>query len=497
MSDTTSGELISSHSDLVVSQQGLEREVLIDDIILPPNPRRPIDSDKVTALAGSMAEIGLNTPIIVTRDNILVTGNHRLAAARQLGWKTIRARIVPPDILLNELIAIDENLQRKELSVLEQSEHISRREEIMFELHKRALSGENQFTSTSGAYVISGTTGSRGLYYRPPLFATGKVTTEELAAFSGLAKSTYQERKKIARDIPEDLRNLIRPNRIADNKSELLRLVKMSDAKDQRKVVEKVLTGEVKTIKEAESIVRRDTQRAEFAVIANDMKDLADIVKLICGDIFDIEDQFDDNSIDCIITDPPYVLDWAENIAPFMIIANRILKPGGALIMYLGHARLREFFDGLRECELEFGENALQYYHECALEHTGHLAAMHHVGAMNGFKPILIAMKPPTHQPFGMYNDLIKGSGREKDAHEWQQSSEEILPLVDAFTRPGDTILDPLCGSGSTGAAVLIHARKFVGIDIDGENVKVALGRLSNVIVERDYSNKREETSPG
>jgi DNA modification methylase len=139
---------------------------------------------------------------------------------------------------------------------------------------------------------------------------------------------------------------------------------------------------------------------------------------------------------------------------------------------------LREFFDGIRECEIEFGDDALQYYHICALEHTGHLAAMHHVGAQCGFKPILIAMKPPIHKPYQMYNDLICGSGREKDAHDWQQSYEEILPLVNAFSKPGDTILDPFCGSGTTGLAAKSCDRKFVGIDIVRENIEISNARL-------------------
>jgi DNA modification methylase len=36
-----------------------------------------------------------------------------------------------------------------------------------------------------------------------------------------------------------------------------------------------------------------------------------------------------------------------------------------------------------------------------------------------------------------------------------------------AGSRPGDTILDPFMGTGTTGVAALDIGREFVGIDID------------------------------
>jgi 16S rRNA G966 N2-methylase RsmD len=311
------------------------------------------------------------------------------------------------------------------------------------------------------------------------------MTTQELAESSGMAKSTYQERMKIARDIPEDVRNLIRKNPMSNNKSELLRLITVKDPIEQMKIAQTVVNGGVKTVKESVAKSEREKTRTQYVTSAESFEKLPDGITLTVGDFFKEEEKIPDNSVSMVLTDPPYIDSWKENIAPFMTIANRILKPGGALVMYLGHIRLPEYFHGLDECESVFKENALQFYWVCALEHTGQLATVFPVGAMCGFKPILIAMKPPVHKPYQNYSDLLRGSGREKDAHDWQQSAMEILPLVDAFSHVGDTILDPFCGSGSTGIASRMHARKFVGIDIDGENVKVARGRLSNVAVEK------------
>jgi len=480
MSDTISGACTTYSATIPKTPQyRTDWDIPIDQIVVSLKSKRPIDSGKVAALMNSMSEIGLLSPIIITEGNVLVTGNHRLAAARALGWKTIRARIIATDALRNDLIAIDENLVRKSLNVLEESEHLERREQILLTLGMRSRSGENQYTTTTSGldYIIGGTSQSGTTYRRPPL-STGKQTTRDLAIASGLAPSTYNERVKIAREIDAEVKEKIRNTEIADNKSELLRLIKVKDPVDQMKIAEKVVNGDVTTIKEGIVRVQREKQRTVFAALGEEARKLPDTISLIHADFFEYEEKIPDESIDCIISDPPYVAEWAKNITPFITIANRILKPGGALVMYLGHARLQEFFEGIRECEIGFGDDALQYYHICALEHTGHLAAMHHVGAMNGFKPVLIAMKPPTHKPYEMYNDLLTGSGREKDVHDWQQSTEEILPLIHAFTKPGDTILDPFCGSGTIGIAAKSCDRGFLGIDIIAENIEISNARL-------------------
>jgi 16S rRNA G966 N2-methylase RsmD len=486
MLETISGNIISSSPAFIVPQQDIGREVPINEITIPPNIGRPIDWNKVSALAGSMAIIGLTQPIVISEDFVLVAGNHRLEAARQLGWETIRARVVLNDSLLNELIAIDENLIRNELNPLEQGEHLLRRGQILIALGKRAQSGENQYTTMSGAGYTSGaTTKTGGAYYAPPLSTESKVTTYTIAKEMGYATRTVQERMKIARDISEEVRDKIRNTEIAGNKSELLRLAKVKDPVEQMKIAEKIVNGEVKTVKDSVSSSEREKTRVQYMETAEGFAKLPDGITLTVGDFFEYEGSIPDGSVDMILTDPPYVAEWAENIASFMTIANRILRPGGALVMYLGHVRLPEYFHGLEECESVFKENALQFYWVCALEHSGARATVFPVGAICAFKPILIAMKPPVHKPYQNYSDLLRGSGREKDAHDWQQSAMEILPLVDALSKPGDIILDPFCGSGSTGVAARMHARKYIGVDLDSENIKVAYGRLSKVTVER------------
>jgi len=250
-----------------------------------------------------------------------------------------------------------------------------------------------------------------------------------------------------------------------------------------------VISGKCKTIKDAVTTFTRDKQKTEFLNLASEVRKLPDTIKLICGDFFDMEDAKDfpkHNSIDAIITDFPYVNEWKENIAPFFGIAADILKPGGFLITYAGHIRLPEIFDGLRETQIESQgkvskNNKLEFYWICALEHSGAITAVHSRGVQCGFKPVIILAKPPFKKPYKYFNDMLKGSGREKGLHPWQQGVDELIPLIDSFTRPSDSILDPFMGSGSTGVACKLTSRKFIGYDIAQENVDIAAKRILNL----------------
>ena len=114
--------------------------------------KRKLDEGKVRSLAESFESIGQLQPITVEQCEYgnyrMIAGLHRLEAAKLLGWKAIDATVFSGDIIEAELAEIDENLMRNDLTVLEQGEHLQRRNEILEAMGVRAKAspGVNQYT---------------------------------------------------------------------------------------------------------------------------------------------------------------------------------------------------------------------------------------------------------------------------------------------------------------------------------------------------------------
>jgi DNA modification methylase len=58
-------------------------------------------------------------------------------------------------------------------------------------------------------------------------------------------------------------------------------------------------------------------------------------------------------------------------------------------------------------------------------------------------------------------------------AHYAVMPSNVALPCVLAGSRPGDVVLDPFAGTGTTGKVARSHGRRFIGIDIDERNIEL------------------------
>jgi DNA modification methylase len=65
--------------------------------------------------------------------------------------------------------------------------------------------------------------------------------------------------------------------------------------------------------------------------------------------------------------------------------------------------------------------------------------------------------------------------------HPTQKAVMSLVPIVRAYSLPGDVALDAFCGSGSTCAAALLTDRKYIGIELDSEYFNQASARLGRV----------------
>ena len=118
-------------------------EIALDRVEIPDG-RRAVDPDAVARLKNSIAVVGLQHPITVAKRDggyRLLAGAHRLTAFRELGMERISANIVELDDVHAELVELDENLARNELSPAERSAAVARRKAIYEKLHRETKHG--------------------------------------------------------------------------------------------------------------------------------------------------------------------------------------------------------------------------------------------------------------------------------------------------------------------------------------------------------------------
>lgn len=70
--------------------------------------------------------------------------------------------------------------------------------------------------------------------------------------------------------------------------------------------------------------------------------------------------------------------------------------------------------------------------------------------------------------------------------HPTEKPISLMCEIIEKFTNPGDMILDPFMGSGSTGVAAVRLGRKFIGVEQDARFFKIAGERISDALSRPD-----------
>lgn len=76
---------------------------------------------------------------------------------------------------------------------------------------------------------------------------------------------------------------------------------------------------------------------------------------------------------------------------------------------------------------------------------------------------------------------LTKPSEKKCGKHPTQKPEYLLERIIQASTVPGDIVLDPFCGSGTTGVEAVRFGRKFIGIDICEEYLQITKKRLEAI----------------
>ena len=221
----------------------MEVRYCIVDLVQVGDRLRSLNPEKVSALAESMADIGLNQPISVWSDGMetleLVAGRHRLEAARKLGWEDIDCIFVDMDELDRQLWEIDENLMRSELSGLERAKHTAKRAEVVKQ--KAELKPDLDLNSDEPK--------KRGPKNK------GQVKfVDDTAKATGRSKASVKKDKargeKIADDVAETIYRMPDGDDIANSGAELDALARVSP-EVQRQAVHLVECDKAGTIRQA------------------------------------------------------------------------------------------------------------------------------------------------------------------------------------------------------------------------------------------------------
>ena len=83
-------------------------------------------------------------------------------------------------------------------------------------------------------------------------------------------------------------------------------------------------------------------------------------------------------------------------------------------------------------------------------------------------------------------NPFQRGETLRKNIHTTVKPLKLMTYLITIGSRPGDTILDPFMGSGTTGVAAKMLHRNFIGFEIEGKYFEIAKERIEKRAATRD-----------
>lgn len=435
-------------------------EIEIDKIKIKERLRK-VDQKKVEELKESIQEIGLLQPILISKNNELIAGAHRLEAFKQLLAFTIPCTYSKLDNPLDlELAEIDENLIRAELHYTDRG---------LF-LNKRKLIYEKKYPETI----------ARNKEGHISNYKTSKADSDlEVKSFvkdtkekTKISETVIKEELKIAKDLNESELELIKEKDLP--KTEALELARQKP-EIKEKIVEKIKEMpkhdlnhkiNIKAIaKEVRSEEKQERMNTPVKEIPEEKKKL---YNLFVADVKDLHN-IPDNSIDWIITDPPYKKEFLQTYMDLSKEANRILKENGSCLVLTGQSWLPEVIQNLT--------TYLNYHWTLAyLLPNGNLQVQNRNISANQWKPLLWFVK-------GKYigewvKDSITSIKREKEFHEWGQSESGFEDIIKTFTKKGEVILDPFLGGGTTAIVCIKNDRFFIGSDIDEEWIKKTEQRI-------------------
>lgn len=249
--------------------------------------------------------------------------------------------------------------------------------------------------------------------------------------------------------------------------------------------------------------------------------------RLIVGDCVEVMADWPDECIDLTVTSPPYddLRDYRGYSFPFEDIAAQLLrvtKQGGVVVWVVGDRinggrSLTSYRQAIHFQDIGF------IVHDVMIYQKKNTPFMRSNAYTNAYELMLVLAKgkPKTFNPLktptarhgyemlthnkgsdginkktrGRLNKEktrtniwayavgMNGTTRDKIAFQHPAVFPERLAEdhILSWTDPGDIVLDPMCGSGTTPKMAAINARDYIGIDIAADYIEIAKQRVSLV----------------
>ena len=197
-----------------------------------------------------------------------------------------------------------------------------------------------------------------------------------------------------------------------------------------------------------------------------------------CAMSRDLLSHVESESVAAVITDPP----WADMRAwqDLARVSAVVLKPGGTLAAMASKEDLPEVLDRLRAgsdgTDLEY-----RWLVGYGLPKLG--STVHSVKFTSQWHPVIVMSRG--RRTSGYAPDTLVAEwlhhARLRHHHKWEKDVPGFKTLIEWFSDPGELVIDPFIGGGTTGVAALQAGRSFFGSDIDPQCVDTAGRRLNGL----------------
>lgn len=414
-----------------------------------------MEGDEFNDLVASIAVNGLREPIWLDADGALLDGRNRICACQKAGVKPTFRQYDGDDPVS---FVVDLNIQRRHLNAGQKAMVAVELEPLYAAQAKRAQGTRTDLTTEEPSRHMAGKSKREN------------ESAEKAAKRVGASGRSVSRAKKVKAEAPylaEKVESGALPLGTAERTvKERRRVTALKKAAPD--LAEKVASGDL-AIDRAERILRdREAERRRIEQAKEDAKNRPERpnVDIRHGDFREVLADLQD--VDAVITDPPYPKEYLPLLADLAAWADKVLKPDGVLAVLFGQTYLPEVYrllDGHRP-----------YRWTMAYLTPGPGYRSHSAQVQSNWKPVLLYGGGPR------LADVLRSEAQDvgaKDLHHWGQDYGAFHTLVERLTRPGQTVVDPFAGAGTTLLAANANGCHAIGCDVDAEHVETMRRRLA------------------